>query len=228
MFAANAGDVAAAKACVAATIERFGGLDILVNNAATNPYYGPTLGVDEATVRQDVPGQPARSAVLVPGGVGAGDARQARRDHQHRLGRRAARRGRARRLQPHQGGADPHDPPARRRARADPCGRHRPRAGEDRLRCGPRRQLRRQPGEVDADQVGSASRRTSPTWPRSSPPTWRRGSPARPTSSTAAPASARSTSRTNAAERSSHAGYYRFQSRRHVDDRHGSHGAVLP
>jgi NAD(P)-dependent dehydrogenase (short-subunit alcohol dehydrogenase family) len=47
VFAANAGDVGSAKACVAATIERFGGLDILVNNAATNPYYGPTLGVDE-------------------------------------------------------------------------------------------------------------------------------------------------------------------------------------
>jgi NAD(P)-dependent dehydrogenase (short-subunit alcohol dehydrogenase family) len=47
VFAANAGDVASAKACVAATIERFGALDILVNNAATNPYYGPTLGVDE-------------------------------------------------------------------------------------------------------------------------------------------------------------------------------------
>jgi NAD(P)-dependent dehydrogenase (short-subunit alcohol dehydrogenase family) len=47
VFAANAGDVASAKSCVAATIERFGGLDILVNNAATNPYYGPTLGVDE-------------------------------------------------------------------------------------------------------------------------------------------------------------------------------------
>lgn len=47
VFAANAGDVESAKACVAATIERFGGLDILVNNAATNPYYGPTLGVDE-------------------------------------------------------------------------------------------------------------------------------------------------------------------------------------
>jgi NAD(P)-dependent dehydrogenase (short-subunit alcohol dehydrogenase family) len=47
VFAANAGDVVAAQACVAATIERFGGLDILVNNAATNPYYGPTLGVDE-------------------------------------------------------------------------------------------------------------------------------------------------------------------------------------
>jgi NAD(P)-dependent dehydrogenase (short-subunit alcohol dehydrogenase family) len=48
VFAANAGDVDSAKACVAATIERFGGLDILVNNAATNPYYGPTLAVDEA------------------------------------------------------------------------------------------------------------------------------------------------------------------------------------
>ena len=48
VFAANVGDVDAARACVAATIERFGGLDILVNNAATNPYYGPTLGVDPA------------------------------------------------------------------------------------------------------------------------------------------------------------------------------------
>ena len=46
VFAANAGDIDSAKACVTATIERFGGLDILVNNAATNPYYGPTLGVD--------------------------------------------------------------------------------------------------------------------------------------------------------------------------------------
>ncbi len=48
VFAANAGDIASADACVRATIERFGRLDILVNNAATNPYYGPTLGVDEA------------------------------------------------------------------------------------------------------------------------------------------------------------------------------------
>lgn len=45
-FAANAGDADAAAACVDATIERLGGLDILVNNAATNPYFGPTLGVE--------------------------------------------------------------------------------------------------------------------------------------------------------------------------------------
>ena len=47
VYAANAGEPESARACVAATIERLGGLDILVNNAATNPYYGATLGVDE-------------------------------------------------------------------------------------------------------------------------------------------------------------------------------------
>ncbi|MFZ4717958.1 MAG: SDR family oxidoreductase [Ilumatobacteraceae bacterium] len=47
-YAANVGDPAAAKAVVAATVERFGRLDVLVNNAATNPYYGPSLEVDEA------------------------------------------------------------------------------------------------------------------------------------------------------------------------------------
>jgi NAD(P)-dependent dehydrogenase (short-subunit alcohol dehydrogenase family) len=47
-FPANAGDPEAGRRAVAATIERFGALDILVNNAATNPYYGPLLGVDES------------------------------------------------------------------------------------------------------------------------------------------------------------------------------------
>jgi NAD(P)-dependent dehydrogenase (short-subunit alcohol dehydrogenase family) len=45
-FAANAGDPDAAEACVAATVERLGGLDILVNNAATNPHYGPLIDID--------------------------------------------------------------------------------------------------------------------------------------------------------------------------------------
>ena len=47
VFAANAGDDGAGERAVAATIERFGRLDILVNNAATNPYYGRLLEVDE-------------------------------------------------------------------------------------------------------------------------------------------------------------------------------------
>jgi len=44
---ANAGERDQAEACVAATVERFGSLDILVNNAATNPYLGPLMGIDE-------------------------------------------------------------------------------------------------------------------------------------------------------------------------------------
>ncbi|MBA3605805.1 MAG: SDR family oxidoreductase [Acidimicrobiia bacterium] len=46
VFAAHAGKLDAAAACVEATIERFGRIDILVNNAATNPHYGATLEVD--------------------------------------------------------------------------------------------------------------------------------------------------------------------------------------
>jgi NAD(P)-dependent dehydrogenase (short-subunit alcohol dehydrogenase family) len=46
VFAANAGDPEAAAACVAHCVERFGGLDVLVNNAATNPYMGPTIDID--------------------------------------------------------------------------------------------------------------------------------------------------------------------------------------
>lgn len=44
--AANAGDPDAAEACVAATMEHFGALDILVNNAATNPYMGRLVDID--------------------------------------------------------------------------------------------------------------------------------------------------------------------------------------
>ena len=46
VFAAHAGDPEQAATCVAATIERFGGLDILVNNAATNPYMGRAIDID--------------------------------------------------------------------------------------------------------------------------------------------------------------------------------------
>jgi NAD(P)-dependent dehydrogenase (short-subunit alcohol dehydrogenase family) len=46
VFAANAGDPEQAQACVRAAVERFGALDVLVNNAAANPYFGPMLDVD--------------------------------------------------------------------------------------------------------------------------------------------------------------------------------------
>lgn len=44
--AANAGDEGQAAHCVSAVMERFGRLDLLVNNAATNPYAGPLIEVD--------------------------------------------------------------------------------------------------------------------------------------------------------------------------------------
>jgi NAD(P)-dependent dehydrogenase (short-subunit alcohol dehydrogenase family) len=47
-FEANAGDPAAARACVDAAVSRFGSADVLVNNAATNPYYGPMIDIDES------------------------------------------------------------------------------------------------------------------------------------------------------------------------------------
>ena len=46
VFEANAGEPDQAENCVAATVDRLGSVDILVNNAATNPYRGPTLGID--------------------------------------------------------------------------------------------------------------------------------------------------------------------------------------
>ena len=51
---ANAGDPEQAAACVAATVERFGAVDILVNNAATNPYYGPIMELDSARADKTV------------------------------------------------------------------------------------------------------------------------------------------------------------------------------
>jgi NAD(P)-dependent dehydrogenase (short-subunit alcohol dehydrogenase family) len=45
-FAAHAGEPEQIAACVAATIERWGHVDVLVNNAATNPYMGPAVDVD--------------------------------------------------------------------------------------------------------------------------------------------------------------------------------------
>jgi NAD(P)-dependent dehydrogenase (short-subunit alcohol dehydrogenase family) len=47
-FAAHAGDLDSVKNLVAACLERFGGVDILVNNAATNPHFGPLLTSEES------------------------------------------------------------------------------------------------------------------------------------------------------------------------------------
>lgn len=46
VFAANAGEPEQIAACVAQTVDTFGAVDILVNNAATNPYMGPSIDID--------------------------------------------------------------------------------------------------------------------------------------------------------------------------------------
>ena len=46
--AAHTGDPAAVAALVTATLGAFGGVDILVNNDATNPHFGPLLTADES------------------------------------------------------------------------------------------------------------------------------------------------------------------------------------
>jgi NAD(P)-dependent dehydrogenase (short-subunit alcohol dehydrogenase family) len=51
---AHAGDPAQAAACVEACVDRFGPVDILVNNAATNPHFGPMLDIDEARATKTV------------------------------------------------------------------------------------------------------------------------------------------------------------------------------
>ena len=47
-FAAHAADEEAAHACVEFALEQFGSLDLLVNNAATNPAYGPVVEQDRS------------------------------------------------------------------------------------------------------------------------------------------------------------------------------------
>jgi NAD(P)-dependent dehydrogenase (short-subunit alcohol dehydrogenase family) len=47
VFAANAGETDQAEAAIQATLDAFGGIDILVNNAATNPYMGRAVEIDE-------------------------------------------------------------------------------------------------------------------------------------------------------------------------------------
>jgi len=50
--AAHVGDAAQAQACLAETVARFGGLDVLVNNAGTNPYFGPMIDIDVARAQK--------------------------------------------------------------------------------------------------------------------------------------------------------------------------------
>src|SRR5215210_8161717 len=77
VFAANAGEPDQAAACVAHCVERFGGIDVLVNTAATNPYMGPLMGIDvaraEKTVRVNQQGMLVWTQQAFNAGLAEGD-----------------------------------------------------------------------------------------------------------------------------------------------------------
>jgi NAD(P)-dependent dehydrogenase (short-subunit alcohol dehydrogenase family) len=52
--AAHAGEPEQVQACVDAATAEFGGLDVLVNNAGTNPYFGPLVDIDVARAEKTV------------------------------------------------------------------------------------------------------------------------------------------------------------------------------
>jgi NAD(P)-dependent dehydrogenase (short-subunit alcohol dehydrogenase family) len=78
VFAANAGEPDQAEACVAATVERLGGIDVLVNNAATNPYMGPAIEIDlgryDKTWQVNLRGPLVWTQAAVAAGLGAAGA----------------------------------------------------------------------------------------------------------------------------------------------------------
>jgi NAD(P)-dependent dehydrogenase (short-subunit alcohol dehydrogenase family) len=52
--ATNAADAEGAQRSIDLTIERFGRLDVLVNNVSTNPYFGPLMDIDADRARRTV------------------------------------------------------------------------------------------------------------------------------------------------------------------------------
>jgi len=53
-FVSNAGDPAQIRACTQACVEQLGRLDILINNAATNPFNGDLMNLDAARADKTV------------------------------------------------------------------------------------------------------------------------------------------------------------------------------
>ncbi len=52
--AAHVADEDAAQACVEAAVSEFGGVDVLVNNAGTSPYFGPLVDLDASRASKTV------------------------------------------------------------------------------------------------------------------------------------------------------------------------------
>ena len=85
-FAAHATDEDAARRCVAFAIERFGRLDILVNNAATNSAYGLLSEQQYSGFRKTIDVNVWAPIVVIPGGADM-DEPERRSTCEHRVDR---------------------------------------------------------------------------------------------------------------------------------------------
>lgn len=103
VYAANAGDPDAAAACVAHTVETLGGLDILVNNAATNPYMGQMIDIDLPRLDKTYDVNFRGVFGVNIGGLASTHGCQGRERNEHLVHRRVERRDHHRPLQRDQG-----------------------------------------------------------------------------------------------------------------------------
>ena len=58
-------------------MSRFGAIDVLVNNAGTNPYFGPLMDIDPVRAEKTVRPQPVRPGPVEPAGLEGVDVRPA-------------------------------------------------------------------------------------------------------------------------------------------------------
>ena len=121
------------------TAERLGPIDVLVGNAATNPYFGPLLEIEDRAWDKVMAYERAQQPVVVqPGDSGHGRTRRGRVILVSSI---AAFKGddvRARRLRGFEGGRDPARAQSRRGVGSggSPGQRHRPRARANGIRSG--------------------------------------------------------------------------------------------
>jgi NAD(P)-dependent dehydrogenase (short-subunit alcohol dehydrogenase family) len=88
-YAAHATDEEAAEACVAFAVETFGSIDIPVNNAGTNPAFGPVVDQDKARFIKNPGRQPLAPALSTGLAWRAWMGEHGGGRRQHRVGRRA-------------------------------------------------------------------------------------------------------------------------------------------
>ena len=156
-------------------------IDIVVANAATNPYYGPLTGISDEAFDKIVANN-VKSVLWLAAHDAARHGEPRRRQlHRGRLDRRHPRQHRDRRLRHLQGRRPPPgaQPGGRMGAEERARQRHRARAGEDRVRARAvgRREARRRArfkprrcGAWASRAISAASRYSSPRRPRHSSP----------------------------------------------------------